>query len=68
LAQAGSISVGQIIFYISAITLVSDQIDSLSAEISNLYSINLRLNDIRELLEYPQEIDNSKKQLPRLQG
>jgi ATP-binding cassette subfamily B protein len=66
LTGEGMITVGQIAFYISAITIVSDHIDNFTAYLSDYSGVNLRLTEMRELLEYQEEMQKGDIEMPRL--
>lgn len=60
LVIAKTITVGQIAFFLSALTGIGSYIDGLSANIASYFATNKRVQEMRELLNWP-EPDNSNK-------
>jgi ATP-binding cassette subfamily B protein len=62
----GIISVEQILFYVSALILISSNIDNFAWYFSNVLSVNLRISEMREVLEYKENKQKKSTGLEKL--
>ncbi len=66
LVNTGNITIGQVTFFIGALLNLGGNIDSFSAQITDISASSIRLTEIRELLEMPEEDDENKKDIALL--
>jgi len=65
LAANGTITVGQIAFYLSALTGVGNYIDNFSANFASYIGTSQRMSEMRKLLNWPEPEVEGKKVLER---
>lgn len=66
LALDGTITVGQIAFFISALTGVGNYIDTFSANFASYAGTSQRVSEMRSLLDWPETTNENKKTISQL--